>query len=595
MNFLRTRSMSWLVKRVTPLVGLAIVLLGCAPGTAPGAGGQSAGSAKPVVQKTLIFGIQAEPEWLVQYGRVGTATPGPFRYFLWHGNLTEYDFNANPVPSAAVKVPSLTDGDWKVNPDGTMQVTWKIRPDVYWHDGTPLTSGDYAFGLEVILNPKLTVEGLVQIKSGIAGVQVIDDKNFIVNWKTTSMFGNANNRDWIPAIPKHKLEESYKTMDPIAFEDSSFWREDFMGIGPFKLVRWEKGQFTESLANDQFWLGRPKIDRVIVKWVPDNNVLVARILAGDVDIAPAESMIKPEQLSQIRQQWGPNKGQTFTNLTMIRSLWLNSSEGGAWTKDVRFRQAMAMSINRQEIVDLVQQGLTQPVVWALMPNDPITPLVEQAGVPKWEYNPTRAAQLYNETGWVKGPDGLLHDAAGNTAGNATGEGKGIFYCCRYPSADQNDARESLAWGEGLKVQGVNVVHPIPEVPAALPPLERRKAQTATFGGTISNWYFNPREHYANLLSANIPREDNKWQGVNKASYNNPAYDKLFDQRIHTLVVSERQQVEVQMVKQIAADLPILYAYYNPLGVAVREGIKGPAQAPVLNLAIAWNIYTWDID
>lgn len=584
-----------LLRRIAPLVGMTLLVTACAPATGRTSGDQAGPAGQPAVQKTLTFGIQAEPDWLVQYGRVGTATPGPFRYYLWHGNLTEYDAQNNPTPSAAVKVPSLTDGDWKANPDRTMQVTWKIRPDVYWHDGTPLTSDDYVFGFEVIMNPQLTVEGLAQIKSGIAGVTKIDDKTFAINWKEYSMFGNVNNRDWIPAIPAHKLEQLYRTMDPIAFEDASFWREDLIGIGPYKLVRWEKGQFTESIANDQFFMGRPKIDRVIVKWVADNNVLVARILAGDIDIAPAESMIKPEQLAQIRQQWGPNKGQTFTNLTMIRTLWMNFREEGSWVKDVRFRQAMAMSINRQELVDVLQQGMTQQVFWAVLPNDPIRALVEKAGVPQWEYNPTRAAQLFNEAGWTKGTDGLLRDAVGNTTGNSTGQGTGVFYCCRYPSADQNDARESLAWGEGLKVQGFNIVHPIPEVPAALSALEKRKAQTLTFGGQISNWYFNPREHYANLLSTNIPTDSNKWTGVNKASYNQPNYGDLFEQRIHTLGLTERQQIEVQMTKQIAQDLPVLFAYYNPLGVAVREGIQGPKQAPVLNLAVSWNIYTWDID
>ena len=65
------------------------------------------------------------------------------------------------------------------------------------------------------------------MKESLAGVQVIDDKSFVVNWKHTSFYGNANNRDWVPAIPKHKLESS---QDPVAFMSSSAWREDLLGI-----------------------------------------------------------------------------------------------------------------------------------------------------------------------------------------------------------------------------------------------------------------------------------------------------------------------------------------------------------------------------
>jgi len=389
---MRLHQGSRLLRSLALVGGTALLLLACAPGGSP-SGGQIAAESKPVGEKTLVFGIQAEPEYLVMYGRVTGQTFTAMRYFLWHGNLTEYDHQNNPTPSAAAKLPSIQDGDWKVNPDGTMQVTWRIRPDAYWHDGAPLTAADFAFGFEVVVNPELVVVddlGLAQVKTNLASVQVVDDKTFVVSWKHTSYYGNHNNRDWVPAIPRHKLENDYRTMDPLAFSTHPAWREELLGLGPYKLIRWERAQFVESVANDQFFMGRPKIDRVIVKWVPDNNVLVAQMLAGAVDIAPAESMIKPDQLAELRQRWGPDKGLTYTNLVIIRILAMNYREGGPWGRDLRFRQAMLHSIDRQELVDVLHLGMTKPAWWFVYADDPITPLVERAGVPKYDYNPTLA-------------------------------------------------------------------------------------------------------------------------------------------------------------------------------------------------------------
>src|SRR5262249_2112998 len=138
------------------LLSAATLLLACNP--AAQSPNQSAEPSKPAAPKILNIAVEEQPTSVVLYGRPGEggSTSATWeRWFIFHGGLTLSDDAGNPVPSAAAKVPSLQDGDWKVNPDGTMEVTWKIRPDVYWHDGTPLTADDFALGFEVIRDPKL--------------------------------------------------------------------------------------------------------------------------------------------------------------------------------------------------------------------------------------------------------------------------------------------------------------------------------------------------------------------------------------------------------------------------------------------------------
>src|SRR5436309_7306848 len=131
-----------------PFLGGALLLTGCAPAV----GSSSSSSAAPTRPPTLLrIGMQISNE--PDANTEGVASPAPFggsgsgssaleHFFTFHAPLTLSDQQSNIVPSVAQKIPSLQDGDWKVTSTG-MEVTWKIRPDVKWHDGQPLTADDY--------------------------------------------------------------------------------------------------------------------------------------------------------------------------------------------------------------------------------------------------------------------------------------------------------------------------------------------------------------------------------------------------------------------------------------------------------------------
>lgn len=426
---------------------IAVMLLLSACTQAGPAQRDSDGAARPTGPKTLVMAVQSEPDTVVIYGRPsGTTTPNYERYWPFHASLTMFDQASNTVAYAAEKVPSLDDGDWKVNPDNTMEVTWKIRPNVLWHDGTPLTAQDFVLGFEVAMDPKLAVSALGEMTK-IARAQAADPNTLVVTWKQLSIFGN-HNQEGIPAIARHLLEDLYRAGDIEAFESSQLWRAEFIGLGPFRVTKWELGSHLEGEAFDRFFLGRPKIDRLIIRWVPDVNVMVANLLAGVVDVAPAGSMIKPEQMVELRRQWGPEGGQVFSSPNAIRTLLLNFREqGAAWGQDARFRQAMVHAQNRDQLVEVLQYGFTEISYFFQFPEHPLYRLAEQRGVAKYPYDPARAQQLFAATGYTKGSDGLLRNSAGQTV---------PFPCCRYSDDDSNDIRESLAWGTDWKAAGIDV-------------------------------------------------------------------------------------------------------------------------------------------
>src|SRR5438874_951144 len=128
------------------LIAIALALGACGPSGAPAAqGGGAANPTAPPPQKTLTMAWRFQP-LLSEYGRPvpPRGTNAVETWLTWHASLTSFDINGNVVPVLAQKVPSIQDGDWKTAADGTMEVTWKIRPAAVWHDSTPLSAEDFA-------------------------------------------------------------------------------------------------------------------------------------------------------------------------------------------------------------------------------------------------------------------------------------------------------------------------------------------------------------------------------------------------------------------------------------------------------------------
>lgn len=563
---------------------VAVVVTACAPAGAPSTSAPD-GKSQPTGPKTVVMAMQGEPGTILSFGRIaGTATPDKERYAIFHASLTSYGFKDEVLPRVAAKVPSISDGDLKVNPDGTMDVTWKIRPGVKWHDGTALTTKDFVFGYQVTIDPKLAVPGLGELAK-VSGIRAIDDQTMVISWKTTSFYGNSNGSDnGIPAIAAHQLQPQYEQNDPDAFTGSAGWRSEFIGLGPYRVTNWVLGSQLEAEAFGDYFQGRPKIDRVIIKWIPDVNIILANLLAGSVDLAPSGSMMKVEQGMQLKASWG-DAGTFFLTPANVRVLAINERLNQPYSEDKRFRQGMMYSIDRQGIVDTLHYGLTTIVEYYLFPSDPLNDAAIKANLQRYPFDPAKGQQLFAQAGWTKGADGLLHNSAGATV---------PFVCCRLASSDTNDNRESLAWGDFFKVAGLDVQTPIPAPPAGLSSTDTRKASAFLFGGSIGNWYTTPRSKFATVTSVEISNDANKWQGQNTSAWSSPEYDAIHAKVIGSFNNDERLQLQLQQLRILLDELPLLPVYLSPNITAVRTGLSGVGPVPVQNPVSSWNIETWDI-
>src|SRR5206468_5776536 len=134
-------------------------------------------------------------------------------HWIFHEGLTIYSLDGNLQPRLAQKIPSIEDGDWKTAPDGSMEVTWKLRPGLKWHDGTPLTADDFVFGIQVARDPNLPLPhtgGVNLVKEVLAP----DANTLVVRYSETYFNANEGTPAEMPALPRHLVGDLYQPDHP---------------------------------------------------------------------------------------------------------------------------------------------------------------------------------------------------------------------------------------------------------------------------------------------------------------------------------------------------------------------------------------------
>lgn len=558
-----------------------LVALGCAPAV-PSARSQSDGGRVAAAPKVLRMAMIAgsEPTDNLTFSSGGTG--GGEHPFMLHAGLTVYDSQGTLLPHVAQKVPTIENGDWRVFPDGRMELTWKLRPDVYWHDGAPLTAADFVFGLQVALDPELPLRRQ-RAATFIADATAPDSGTLVVRWTQPYILANESGAQEgiVPAVPRHLMADAYARGDKQLFFNSPYWTRAFVGLGPYQLRDWALGSQMELAAFDGYFLGRPKIDRVIVKYFGDVNALVASLLAGDSDMTPMGAM-KVEQLKTVKNAWEPaGAGTAFVQTDGGRNYRFQYRDASApWAQDARMRQALIHMLDRQTIADTLN-GLTKAADTLPPPDDAIYRLLEQKGLARYPYDLSRAQRLMADAGWTRGADGLYRSAAGET------------FNLEVRTSDKADnVREGQALAGEWKTAGINATsYAIPDNAA------NKDEQKAIYPG-ILGWpiRYTP-DALQDWISSQIPTQANRWRGRNFGGYANPAFDALYDQLLVALELPKRQSLYADLLKINADEAVSIFLYYDTSTntVAFRKGVRGVGMVPSVQLINSWNIHTWEMD
>ena len=359
--------------------------------------------------KSITLGFSQESDNVVTYFTAMT-------YSVYIGQMTmvglgEWNEENTFVPELATEVPTGENGG--VSADG-LTITWHLKPDLKWSDGEPLTSADVKFTWEIILDPSTACVACGGYDK-IGSIDTPDDTTVVLNftelyppWYTLfTTWGNGGG----PILPKHILEGH------TALEGDPFIHWPTISSGPFVIVDWVAGDHMELLPNPNFYGGRPKLDRIFIKFLPDPETTLAGMKNGDIDMSPdfTESDIPTFEALEPALHLDAKPGNFFdhyffnmgiTNSTVTDAdgnvIGNSDKEGFCPFKDVRVRKAIALGIDRFAIVkNLLFDKTTVPGdLWINSSWD--------AKLEPYPYDPDEAMSLLDEAGYTVGDDGIRH-------------------------------------------------------------------------------------------------------------------------------------------------------------------------------------------
>ena len=357
-------------------IPLAILALAT---NAPGA---SAQQPKPGGQ--IVHGSAQEPDRI--WGPVTGLTVSAEISQLVNASLIEINDKLEYAPSLAIEVPTLDNGG--ISKDG-LRYTFKLRPGVKWHDGAPFTSGDVAFTQTVLLNPDVDVRGRVGWNK-IARVETPDDSTVIFQFSAI----DAPFLDRVAALgilPRHILGK----LSGAEIKAHKWFRAP-VGTGPFVFKEWVPGSHLVLVKNPSYWKpGKPYLDRIIYKIVPDANALLNQLETGDID---TRLRLVNEHVDVVKKL--PNVTLVSTPSIVPWLLWINQT--GPPFNDKKVRQALAHGLDKERLTKTILGGHVTPA-WQLLP--PVSWAYNPAVV-HHAFDPAKAKALLDEAGYKPGADGV---------------------------------------------------------------------------------------------------------------------------------------------------------------------------------------------
>jgi peptide/nickel transport system substrate-binding protein len=554
------------------IVAAVLLITGCAGGQTPSGSPSAAGDAPPSsAPRVLTIGESREPADLFApsggKGETGIGIIGA----LAHDKLTQIDAFGAQHPGLVLEVPSPDKGTWMLNADGSMDLTWKIKPGVKWHDGTPFTAEDMLFTLALNKDPELISDNPA-VARVMESATAPDPHTFIVHWSRVDVQA-ANPRALTP-LPRHILEASYTSDSKEGFLNHPHFREKFVGLGPYRLVEWVQGSHIEATRFEDYHMGRPPLDRVIVRYIFDPNTIVANVLAGSLDVVVPKS-VETDAALQLRRQW-EGTGNLVRIEAIPRIIYLEMMMRPEYAKpanglpNLTVRQALYHAIDRQGIADAATGGLGPAADSWYNPSDPLRAQLE-AFIDKYPYDPSRAQQLLAQAGWTRGADGVLANA-------------GQRFETEVWVNPQAIGPAGAVVTDNWKAAGVDAgLHNVPLARAQdRGYISQRPGPLATDAGT--EWT-GLTDRY---VSRDLASAANNWAGRNRAGYANPRADELFDLLNVTIDSSTRLSFLQEQVKIFTSEVATMPLYWM-IGNAIQ--VKG-VKADIHPNAGGFRVYLW---
>ena len=473
--------------------------------------------------------------------------------------LTVYDKDWQLRCMLCVKLPTIENGLAvpERTPDGKrgIAVTYTIRADANWGDGKPVSTDDVVFTWKVGRHKKSGV-GNMEFYRSLYRIDVKGTKTFTMHLdKLTFDYNAINGFDLIPA----HLDENNFT-DPVAYKNRTAFDSDTTNkglyYGPYLIDKLVIGSHVMLVPNPTWWGKKPHFKRIVVRVIPNTAALEANLLSGNIDMISGELGLTVDQAIAFEKRQGDKFNIIYKPGLIYEHIDLNLDN--PILQDIRVRRALIYAIDRDAISEKLFAG-QQPVA-----HSSVNPLdwVHADDIPKYPYDPKKAAKLLNEAGWTIGRRGIRYDKKGNRLSLE------IMTTAGSRSRELVEQVLQSQW----KAAGIDV-------------RIRNEPARVFFGQTVTERKFSSLAMYAwisapegvprtTLHSAHIPNKDNNFAGQNYTGFRNAEMDELLETIEVELDRSKRKKLWRRLQEIYATELPVIPLYFRAEPYILPKWLKG---------------------
>jgi peptide/nickel transport system substrate-binding protein len=531
------------LRRATVWGGCALLLLAL---------GCSRRTATPPSNDLLIVGYDREPDTL---NRFSTHILEDVQTCVVEGLVTT-DEQMRVVPLLAREIPTIDNGDVVLRADGGMDVTWRLRPGIKWHDGVPFTSADVKFTVEAINSPDYNPESTDGFDR-IASVDAPDSLTVVVHY--SEHYAPYALQFIRGALPKHILEG--KDID-----NAVDYNRNPLGTGPYRVVEWKTGEHILLERVPDYWKGAefPKVRRVLFKFIANTTTRVNQLKSGEVHVV---ALLPWDKYREVRDVPGITIHRAVGN--SYEHITLNERKVAAFA-DVRVRRALTHAIDRQLITTTILDSLA-PVI-----NGPIQSVswAFTDSVRTYPFDVAQAKALLDEAGWKDSNNDGIRDR------------EGVSLSFTLLTQAGFSVRESVS-------QAVQRMWRDVGVDARVQLVDGTAISSLWFDGNFDamlHWWHMPADPEITLFFASdrTPPAGRNINYVADAHLDSLLYasDREVDQSRRRALLVEAQQV----LAELAPEIPL----YNVTRLeAIPTSLRGFRGNPT-NTGIFWNIWEWEI-
>ncbi len=492
--------------------------------------------------------------------------------------ITTYDKDWNLVCMLCTKLPTIENGGAVIEDLGDgkkgVAVTYTLQPDAKWGDGTPVTTRDVQYAIEVGKHPQSGVAGAESYRR-ILSVDVIDDKTFTVHVDRVHF---KYNDLAIYVLPEHIDRPTFAQPGEYRYKNSYDTDSYNPGLyfGPYRISHIRPGSHIEFVRNETWWGKTPYFEKIILRVITNTAALEANLLSGSIDFMSGVLGVTLDQALALQQRHPDRFNYVYRPGLIYEHIDLNLDN--PTLQDVRVRKALIYAIDRQTINDQLFNS-RQPVADVYV--SPLDPSYNN-NVHKYKYDPKKANQLLDEAGWTMHADSIRRNVNGESLMLEFGTTAGARVRETIQQVLQSQWREV-----GIDVR----IHNQPARVFFGDTVTKRLFSGLAMFAWISNPETVPR---TTLHSSEIPTAANNWQGSNYTGYINPKIDELIDLVEVTLNPIERHQISAQIQDIYVADLPVLPLYYRAEPFVIPKWLHGIEPTGNTSTITLW-AENWSVD